>query len=140
MKFTNRTILLLGCILLLEGAVCFQAFHISPQSKHIFYDTMVAFFITLALLLLSIHDDWTRIKQEKNDESQVSVKELEEMRLDFVSMAAHELRTPLTAIRGYTSLIQMQYEKKLDDPGKELLTRLNISGENLSNLIDNLLE
>ena len=31
-------------------------------------------------------------------------KELEEMKLDFVAMAAHELRTPLTAIRGYLSV------------------------------------
>jgi two-component system phosphate regulon sensor histidine kinase PhoR len=31
-------------------------------------------------------------------------RELEAMRLDFVSMAAHELRTPLTAVRGYLEL------------------------------------
>lgn len=66
-------------------------------------------------------------------------RELEEMKLDFVSMAAHELRTPLTAIRGYASLLQMQNSKDLDEPGKELINRLLISSENLGNLIDNLL-
>ncbi|HEX8932187.1 MAG TPA: ATP-binding protein, partial [Patescibacteria group bacterium] len=66
-------------------------------------------------------------------------RELEEMKLDFVSMAAHELRTPLTAIRGYASLLQLQNGKQLDSSGKELIKRLVVSGENLGNLIENLL-
>ncbi|MEK7570748.1 MAG: ATP-binding protein [Patescibacteria group bacterium] len=64
---------------------------------------------------------------------------LEEMKLDFVSMAAHELRTPLTAIRGYASLLELQHAGELNDNGKELVKRLLISGETLGNLIDNLL-
>lgn len=66
-------------------------------------------------------------------------KQLEEMKVDFVSMAAHELRTPLTAIRGYASLLQMHYATQLNDSAKELLTRLIVSTTNLTNLIDNLL-
>lgn len=66
-------------------------------------------------------------------------QELEEMKLDFVSIAAHELRTPLTAIRGYASLLQLQNAKDLDESGKELINRLVVSGENLGNLIENLL-
>jgi len=66
-------------------------------------------------------------------------KQLEEMKVDFVSMAAHELRTPLTAIRGYASLLQMHYATKLDESAKELLTRLLVSTTTLTNLIDNLL-
>lgn len=66
-------------------------------------------------------------------------QELEEMKLDFVSMAAHELRTPLTAIRGYASLLQLQNAKSLDPSGQELINRLVVSSENLGNLIENLL-
>lgn len=66
-------------------------------------------------------------------------QELEEMKLDFVSMAAHELRTPLTAIRGYASLLQMQTAKFLDPQAKELIKRLVVSSETLGNLIENLL-
>ncbi len=66
-------------------------------------------------------------------------RQLEEMKVDFVSMAAHELRTPLTAIRGYASLLQMHYAQQLDESAKELLTRLIVSTTNLANLIDNLL-
>jgi signal transduction histidine kinase len=66
-------------------------------------------------------------------------KQLEEMKVDFVSMAAHELRTPLTAIRGYASLLQMHYSSHLEEQAKTLLTRLLISTTNLAGLIDNLL-
>ncbi len=66
-------------------------------------------------------------------------QDLEEMKLDFVSMAAHELRTPLTAIRGYASLLQMQNSKQLDALGRESIKRLIVSGETLGNLIENLL-
>lgn len=66
-------------------------------------------------------------------------QQLEEMKLDFVSMAAHELRTPLTAIRGYASLLDMQHHADFDDTGKETINRLLISSANLANLIDNLL-
>lgn len=65
--------------------------------------------------------------------------ELEEMKLDFVSMAAHELRTPLTAIRGYASLLQIESTKDLSEAGKQMISRLVASSENLGNLIDNLL-
>jgi len=65
--------------------------------------------------------------------------QLEEMKIDFVSMAAHELRTPLTAIRGYAQLLEMQKASLMDESGKELIQRLVISSESLSNLIDNLL-
>lgn len=66
-------------------------------------------------------------------------QELEEMKIDFVSMAAHELRTPITEIRGYASLLRSQLANNLDVSGKELLNRLMLSAENLSDLTDNLL-
>lgn len=66
-------------------------------------------------------------------------QELEEMKLDFVSMAAHELRTPLTAIRGYASILEMQNSRDLNQSGKDMLKRLVVSSETLGNLIENLL-
>lgn len=66
-------------------------------------------------------------------------QQLEDMKLDFVSMAAHELRTPLTAIRGYTALLRDEYNNKLDEAGKLYMNRLTVSTKNLAGLIDNLL-
>lgn len=66
-------------------------------------------------------------------------KQLEEMKLDFVSMAAHELRTPLTVIRGYAELLNTEIGDKLDPEHREHLHRLEYNASNLGTLIDNLL-
>ena len=64
---------------------------------------------------------------------------LESMKLDFVSMAAHELRTPLTSIRGYLSVFMEENSKNLNTEQNMLLGRINIAGEQLMALIENLL-
>lgn len=66
-------------------------------------------------------------------------QELEKMKLDFVSIAAHELRTPITAIRGYLSALDQETKTKLNDEEKEFFQRVLISSDELSSLIDNLL-
>ena len=68
-----------------------------------------------------------------------SERELEAMKLDFVSMAAHELRTPLTALRGYLSLLLEEVSKKLSKDELVFLNRSLISSNQLSSLIENLL-
>ena len=66
-------------------------------------------------------------------------KELEEMKLDFVSMAAHELRTPLTAIRGYLSVLQEELTKSLSKEQQSFLDKAFISSSQLAALVENLL-
>lgn len=66
-------------------------------------------------------------------------KELEEMKLDFVAMAAHELRTPLTAVRGYLSILIEEVSKKLTKEEKSWVEKAFVSTTNLSSLVENLL-
>lgn len=66
-------------------------------------------------------------------------KELEEMKIDFVSMAAHELRTPLTAIRGYLSVLQEEMVANLSKEQKSFLDKAFISSTQLAALVENLL-
>lgn len=64
-------------------------------------------------------------------------RELENMKLDFVSMAAHELRTPLTAISGYLKLIN---DDETSNEERESFTNLANSNANmLESLINNML-
>ncbi len=65
--------------------------------------------------------------------------ELEEMKLDFVSMAAHELRTPLTSIRGYLSVLQEELREKIGKEQMDSLQKAFISSSQLATLIENLL-
>jgi PAS domain S-box-containing protein len=66
-------------------------------------------------------------------------KELEQMKLDFVAMAAHELRTPLTAVRGYLSILIEEISKKLTAEEKAYIQKAFVSTTNLSALVENLL-
>ncbi len=66
-------------------------------------------------------------------------KEFEEMKIDFVSMAAHELRTPLTAIRGYLSVLQEETSSALSKEQNSFLEKAFISSSQLAALVENLL-
>jgi PAS domain S-box-containing protein len=66
-------------------------------------------------------------------------KELEEMKIDFVSMAAHELRTPITSARGYLSLIQKDGLDKLSPEQRSYIDKAFIASTQLASLVDNLL-
>ncbi len=66
-------------------------------------------------------------------------RELEVMKVDFVAIAAHELRTPLTFLRGYLELMKNQDAPKLPPDGQERLHRALIGTDQLSTLINNLL-
>lgn len=64
---------------------------------------------------------------------------LEQMKMDFVSMAAHELRTPLTSVRGYLSVFLQENSKILNPDQFSLLNRVSIGTEQLVALVENLL-
>lgn len=66
-------------------------------------------------------------------------QELEQMKLDFVSMASHELKTPLTNIIGYLSVYINENKDKIAKEELELLSRSLVSAQNLFTLIENLL-
>lgn len=67
------------------------------------------------------------------------LKEVDQMKDDFVSMASHELRAPLTAVRGYVELLNDSKEVA-SEKGKELLSRIDTSAESLDELIGSILD
>ncbi len=68
-------------------------------------------------------------------------RDLENMKIDFVSMAAHELRTPLSRIRGYLELISSADQVPVNDEHvQKYLTQARNSTVELSTLISNLLD
>lgn len=66
-------------------------------------------------------------------------KQLEEMKLDFVSMAAHELRTPLTSIRDYLGVFIKENHDKFNHEQNDFLNRINVSVYQLMSLVEDLL-
>ncbi len=65
-------------------------------------------------------------------------QQLEQMKVDFVALAAHELRTPLTEIKGYLDILQHE-AKGLTKANRQFLERSMTSANQLSGLVNNLL-
>lgn len=66
-------------------------------------------------------------------------QELENMKIDFVSMAAHELRTPMTSIRGYIDLLTHDENFKPTETIRQYISHIESSAVQLVGLMNNLL-
>lgn len=66
-------------------------------------------------------------------------EELEQMKLDFVSMASHELKTPLTSIVGYLSVFLNENKNTVPKESLDLLDKAFVASTQLQTLIANLL-
>lgn len=67
------------------------------------------------------------------------LKEVDQMKDDFISIAAHELRTPLTAISGYASLLKESLINKVSSDDEKSLDRIMISAKRLDKLVEDIL-
>lgn len=69
----------------------------------------------------------------------VKLKELDETKDEFISMASHQLRTPLTSIKGYISMVLEGDGGKINEMQKKLLDQAFVSSERMVFLISDLL-
>lgn len=68
------------------------------------------------------------------------IKEVDQMKDEFISMASHELRTPLGAIKGYTSLILEETFGKIENEEmQKSLKKVMALTNRLNELVDDLL-
>ncbi len=68
------------------------------------------------------------------------IKELEEQKDFFISMASHELKTPITSVKGYVQLLKSKYKNSDDAFLNNALNILNRQVNTLSTLIIDLLD
>lgn len=66
------------------------------------------------------------------------LKEVDQLKDDFISMASHELRTPLSIIKGYADFINEAPE--LSNETKNYITKINISTKELDSLVTDMLD
>ncbi len=66
------------------------------------------------------------------------LKEVDQLKDDFVSMAAHELRAPLGIIRGYAELISGIANLSTED--RKNVRHIDVSAKDLATLIDDILD
>jgi two-component system NtrC family sensor kinase len=66
------------------------------------------------------------------------IKEIDQIKSDFVQTISHDLRSPLTSVLGYADLIQRT--GPLNDSQDEFMRRLQASAKDMTSLINNLLD
>jgi signal transduction histidine kinase len=71
--------------------------------------------------------------------SNEKLKELDQTKDDFISMASHQLRTPLTSVKGYLSMVLEGDAGKLNGNQAKLLDQAFISSQRMVFLISDLL-
>ncbi|MBA3047699.1 HAMP domain-containing histidine kinase [Patescibacteria group bacterium] len=67
------------------------------------------------------------------------IKEVDQMKDEFISIASHELRTPITGIRGYVSMVIDGTFGQISDKLKETMNIIQSSSDRLAHLVDDLL-
>ncbi|EKE05324.1 MAG: hypothetical protein ACD_19C00355G0004 [uncultured bacterium] len=88
-------------------------------------------------MLLEGIADATAVALE-NSRMYSKLQELDQLKDEFLSLAAHELRTPMTAIKGYS--YELMKSPNLDVKGKEYIERVYKSTERLVNLVNDMLD
>lgn len=86
---------------------------------------------------------WTRALAESEAQLRQKNAELErlnDMRVEFVSIATHELRTPLTSIVGYLELVTEGRFGQLPKPMERPMTSLRRNAHRLMHLVDEMLD
>ena len=68
------------------------------------------------------------------------LKEVDQMKDEFISMASHELRAPITAVRGYLSMILDGSVGPISESSKKILQVVADSSKRLADLVEDLLE
>ena len=67
------------------------------------------------------------------------LRELDETKDEFISMASHQLRTPLTSVKGYMSMVLEGDAGKLTKQQQTLLDQAFVSSQRMVYLIADLL-
>jgi signal transduction histidine kinase len=80
-------------------------------------------------------NDATRELRKTNEK----LKQLDEAKDEFISMASHQLRTPLTSVKGYVSMVLEGDAGKINEQQSQLLNQAFTSSQRMVYLIADLL-
>ncbi len=86
------------------------------------------------ILMVMVHD----ISGTK--ELEIKLKELNEMRKEFIDRASHELKTPITTVYGAYQLLDLLHKDNFNPDQLELLEMASIGTKRIKKLVDDLLD
>jgi signal transduction histidine kinase len=75
----------------------------------------------------------------RQEEMLVRLRELDELKSDFVAITSHELRTPLTAVRGFVDALRRRHAELSVEEVQEYLMIIHVQTDRLIRLVEDLL-
>ncbi|MFX1480384.1 MAG: PAS domain S-box protein, partial [Promethearchaeota archaeon] len=81
-----------------------------------------------------------KIAEEMIRQENIKLKELDQIKTDFIHRISHELRTPLVSISNSSQILLELLKGKIDNRAESLIHIINNGGKRLEFLIDNLLD
>ena len=75
----------------------------------------------------------------RQDETLRRLRELDEMKSDFIAITSHELRTPLAAIRGFVNTLRRRLDQLSPEESQEFLAIVDTQTDRLIRLVEDLL-
>ena len=103
--------------------------------------------VTVIIGVLLIKSVYKEVRQREKiqklaedlEKANARLKELDQQKSEFVSIASHQLRSPLTAIRGYTSMLLEGSFGDITPKAREAIEKVTESSRHLVNLVEDLL-
>jgi signal transduction histidine kinase len=77
---------------------------------------------------------------ELEQDARRAMRELQDLKADFIASLGQELQTPLTSITGFADVLNEHWEALANDERREFAARIAAQGKTLSSLVDDLLE
>jgi signal transduction histidine kinase/FixJ family two-component response regulator/HAMP domain-containing protein len=100
-----------------------------------------AFEIAMAQERMQIQQEKMRVQQIELEEANDKLRNLDEMKTNFLSTVSHELRTPLTSVIGFARIMQKKFESVLypalaDNPDKKVQKAMRQVMDNTSIIVE----
>ena len=99
-------------------------------------------FLTSEMHIASVRESYREL-MEKQDALQAAfdrLKELDQLKSNFLATVSHELRTPLTSIIGYSDMLASGLAGELNEEQQEFVDTIRTKGDHLLALISSLLD
>lgn len=90
---------------------------------------------SVAMENVQVYQELEQRVKDRTIQLEAANKELE----TFAYTVSHDLRSPLSAIKGYNEILQHEYGSQLDSEANHFMSRIDVSTERMSALIDQML-
>ena len=105
---------------------------------------LVVTLVMSALLIINVHREARALEQLDGANRELAtansqLKEMDNIKNEFITMASHQLRTPISVVKGYLSLMQEGAYGAVPESFKDKLAQMYSLNERLVQMIDNML-